>query len=191
MVKLYEGGVYLVNGKEIVPEAEAAKVGQMTGKKVSATRTIQRGALAKSGKYKPKKKLDKGWKSCGAVKTVRRKGGSYNVRKDSSGNENVYWGIQKTFGKLNISGYPRLCLTVKDGKLTKGKTELLVRVFSGNRNVFEASGDIINRKTQRLVIDLSKWKYRSCVTKIQILLKRQSGNWKSGAGVVLEKIGFR
>ena len=26
MVKLYDGGVYLVNGQEIVPEAEAAKV---------------------------------------------------------------------------------------------------------------------------------------------------------------------
>ena len=164
---------------------------QMTGKKVSATRTIQRGALAKSGKYKPKKKLDKGWKRCGAVRTVRRKGGSYNVLKDSSGNKNVYWGIQKTFGKLNVSGAPRLCLTVRDGKLTKGKTELLVRVFSGNRNVFEASGDISSRKTQRFVIDLSRWKYRSRITKIQILLKRKSGNWKSGAGVVLEKIGFR
>ena len=34
MVKLYDGGVYLVNGQEIVPEAEAAKVEQMTGKKV-------------------------------------------------------------------------------------------------------------------------------------------------------------
>ena len=111
--------------------------------------------------------------------------------KDSSGNKNVYWGIQKTFGKLNVSGAPRLCLTVRDGKLTKGKTELLVRVFSGNRNVFEASGDISSRKTQRFVIDLSRWKYRSRITKIQILLKRKSGNWKSGAGVVLEKIGFR
>ena len=33
MVKLYDSGVYLVNGKEIVPAAEAAKVEQMTGKK--------------------------------------------------------------------------------------------------------------------------------------------------------------
>ena len=33
MVKLYDGGVYLVNGNEIVPEAEAARVEQMTGKK--------------------------------------------------------------------------------------------------------------------------------------------------------------
>ena len=32
MVKLHEGGVYLVNGKEIVPEKEAAKVEQLTGK---------------------------------------------------------------------------------------------------------------------------------------------------------------
>ena len=33
MVKLYDSGVYLVNGNEIVPAAEAAKVEQMTGKK--------------------------------------------------------------------------------------------------------------------------------------------------------------
>ena len=34
MVKLYDSGVYLVNGKEIVPEAEAGRVKQMTGKDV-------------------------------------------------------------------------------------------------------------------------------------------------------------
>ena len=32
MIKLYDGGVYLVNGVEIVPEAEAAKVQALTGK---------------------------------------------------------------------------------------------------------------------------------------------------------------
>lgn len=35
MVKLYEGGAYLVNGTEIVPEAETAKVTALTGKAVS------------------------------------------------------------------------------------------------------------------------------------------------------------
>ena len=35
MVQLYEGGAYLVNQTELVPEAEAAKVEQMTGKKVT------------------------------------------------------------------------------------------------------------------------------------------------------------
>ena len=35
MVKLYDGGVYLVNGTEVVPEAEAAKVAQLTGKTVT------------------------------------------------------------------------------------------------------------------------------------------------------------
>ena len=32
MVSLYDGGVYLVNGKEIIPEAEAAKVKALTGR---------------------------------------------------------------------------------------------------------------------------------------------------------------
>ena len=35
MIQLYDGGVYLVNGKDIVPEQEAAKVQQLTGKTVS------------------------------------------------------------------------------------------------------------------------------------------------------------
>ena len=35
MIKLHDGGAYLVNGTTIVPEAEAAKAEAMTGKKVS------------------------------------------------------------------------------------------------------------------------------------------------------------
>ena len=35
MVKLHDGGVYLVNGETLVPEAEAAKLEQMTGKTVT------------------------------------------------------------------------------------------------------------------------------------------------------------
>ena len=35
MIKLYDGGVYLVHGTEIVPEKEIAKVKQLTGKDVS------------------------------------------------------------------------------------------------------------------------------------------------------------
>ena len=37
MVSLYDGGVYLVNGKEIVPEAESAKVKALTGKELWLT----------------------------------------------------------------------------------------------------------------------------------------------------------
>ena len=42
MVKLYDGGAYLVNGKEIVPEAEAAKVEALTGKKAEKIRSKKR-----------------------------------------------------------------------------------------------------------------------------------------------------
>ena len=33
MIKLYDGGVYLVKGTEIIPEAEAGRVEQLTGRK--------------------------------------------------------------------------------------------------------------------------------------------------------------
>ena len=38
MVSLYDGGVYLVNGKEIVPEAEAANVKALTGREADRER---------------------------------------------------------------------------------------------------------------------------------------------------------
>ena len=49
MIKLYDGGVYLVNGTEVVPEAEAAKVEALTGKspdkETAKTGTIAYGIL--------------------------------------------------------------------------------------------------------------------------------------------------
>ena len=45
MVKLHDGGVYLVNGETLVPEAEAAKVEQMTGRAV-AKEEAKKGTIA-------------------------------------------------------------------------------------------------------------------------------------------------
>ena len=45
MVKLYDGGAYLVNGTEIVPESEAAKVESLTGKKANKDET-KKGTIA-------------------------------------------------------------------------------------------------------------------------------------------------
>ena len=45
MVKLYDGGAYLVNGTEIVPEAEAAKVEALTGIKAEISEA-RKGTMA-------------------------------------------------------------------------------------------------------------------------------------------------
>ena len=47
MVSLYEGGVYLVNGTELVPEAEAARAKALTGKAVDRE-TAKKGTIAYS-----------------------------------------------------------------------------------------------------------------------------------------------
>ncbi len=47
MVKLYDGGVYLVNGTEIVPEAEAQKVEALTGK-AAVKEDAKKGTIAYS-----------------------------------------------------------------------------------------------------------------------------------------------
>ena len=45
MLKLYDGGIYLLKGTEIVPETEAARIEQATGKKVSKEEA-QKGTMA-------------------------------------------------------------------------------------------------------------------------------------------------
>ena len=45
MVKLHDGGVYLVNGETLVPEAEAARVEQLTGK-AAAKEEAKKGTIA-------------------------------------------------------------------------------------------------------------------------------------------------
>ena len=45
MVKLYDEGIYLVNGTEIVPESEAAKVQALTGK-AADKETAKKGTMA-------------------------------------------------------------------------------------------------------------------------------------------------
>ena len=47
MVKLYDGGVYLVNGAEIVPESESEKVKALTGKEANK-RDAKKGTMAYS-----------------------------------------------------------------------------------------------------------------------------------------------
>ncbi|MBO7690822.1 MAG: hydratase, partial [Clostridia bacterium] len=47
MIKLYDGGVYLVNGTEVVPEAEAAKVEALTGR-AAEKETAKTGTMAYS-----------------------------------------------------------------------------------------------------------------------------------------------
>lgn len=47
MVSLYDGGIYLVNGKEIVPEQESVKVEVLTGKKADKE-AAKKGTIAYS-----------------------------------------------------------------------------------------------------------------------------------------------
>lgn len=47
MVNLYDGGVYLVHGSEIVPEAEAARVASLTGQPANQA-SARKGTIAYS-----------------------------------------------------------------------------------------------------------------------------------------------
>ena len=47
MVSLYDGGIYLVNGKDIIPEQESVRVEALTGKKADKE-AAKKGTIAYS-----------------------------------------------------------------------------------------------------------------------------------------------
>ena len=47
MVSLYDGGIYLVNGKDIIPEQESVRVEALTGKKANKE-AAKKGTIAYS-----------------------------------------------------------------------------------------------------------------------------------------------
>lgn len=164
----------------------------MTGQAAKSTRSIQlKKVKNKAGKPgKPKVKLYKGWQVCGAVAGVRKVKHGVMLIHDASRNKNVSWGIQRSFRKLNAKKHPYLVFRVKGKKLSGPGTELLVRVFSGDSHVFEASGKL-RSGSRSIKVDLRKWPYRNAVTGIQILVKRSYGGVKKGASVTVSGIGLR
>ena len=55
MIKLYDGGVYLVNGAEIVPESESEKVRVLTGKSADKAEAKREKEMQDEERYAPSK----------------------------------------------------------------------------------------------------------------------------------------
>lgn len=162
---------------------------KMTGSPVKSTRKLTLASQKSLKKYQLKVRLSKKWKVCGAVFSSRFSGKAYQLKHDGRRNRNVYWGLQQSFRKLDISRHPRLAFTIKGTRLSGVRGKVLVRVFCGNKATLEASGNL-KPGTRRIMVDLSKWEYRKAVTRIQILVKRSSGSWHSGAAVKITDIGL-
>lgn len=144
--------------------------------------TAARGALRQVSSYRKQASLSQNWKGYGAISRSRKSKNAVKVIHSGYRNRNCLWGVSQSFSSpVSFSKTAGFYTTVKITGSTASKVTLKLRIFSG-RNVFECEGKIPAGKQIRLEADLSKWKYRGKVTKIQVLAAPAGkGTWKSGA----------
>lgn len=144
------------------------------------------------GKAARVRRLPTGWKRYGAVVQARWKDGTYTLVRDSSRNTNIAWGLNRDFGHLNVSKYPRLTFRIFTTGTTNGRSRVLVRIFSGRRRCIEYRRVYNTGVWRDISVDLSDWKYRKSVTRVQILLQNaEDGAWLDGAAMTVADVAFR
>lgn len=118
--------------------------------------------------------------------TVKKSGTKTTVKVDRSANPNLYQGAGWKFSaKLNFSARNRFVCKIKVSGMKETYAHVRLRFFSG-RNVYEAAMKVKGGKTQQVTADLSKWKYKKSVDKIQIWVRpNKKTKWKSGAKIVI------
>ena len=87
----------------------------------------------------------------------------------SERNKNSLWGFsQKMKRSLSFKSYPNFCTTLRASGAQNGYVQIKLRFYSG-KHIFECARIVPADQTVRLKTSLEKWKYRSKVTKIQVM----------------------
>lgn len=118
--------------------------------------------------------------------SVRKKGNTTIVDINRNANPNLYQGAGWKFSKkLNFKTKNRFVCKIKVTGLKETYAHVRLRFFSG-RNVYEASAKVKGNKTALVSANLSKWKYRSSVDKIQIWVRpNKKTKWKKSAKITI------
>ena len=101
-------------------------------------------------------------------------------------NKNSLWGFsQKMKRSLSFKSYPNFCTTLRASGAQNGYVQIKLRFYSG-KHIFECARIVPADQTVRLKTSLAKWKYRSKVTKIQVMAAPVNGSqWNANAQLVM------
>ncbi len=131
--------------------------------------------------YKKSRSVSSKWSSYGAATGKKKAGKAIRAVHDGSRNRNSLWGFTQSFGKkLSFQSASRFCTTLKVSGSSNAKAVVKLRFYSGKK-ILESSAVIPANRKVKLSVSLQNWKYRSAVTKIQVLLAPAGGTWKKGA----------
>lgn len=102
MVKLYDGGAYLVNRTEIVPEAEAAKVEALTGKKQRNLKQERAPWLTASWSHTTHQETWKALLNLDKVITFGSVEGRYDVCIEDTGKDELVKTLKKLYEPVGL-----------------------------------------------------------------------------------------
>lgn len=76
--------------------------------------------------------------------------------------------LTKMKRSLSFKSYPNFCTTLRASGAQNGYVQIKLRFYS-RKHIFECARIVPADQTVRLKTSLAKWKYRSKVTKIQVM----------------------
>ena len=167
----------------------AKQARKLLGKKVRKVVLVRAGKLRRAAELKWKQSYTGGFAPFGACSRFSLANSEYTIRHDSSRNVNVLWGMVRN-GTVNCSKMKRFGFSILVSGANSGSADLTVRLWSGNRRYYEAQATVPNGAWNHLYVNLGKWKYRSKITRIDILVSRNSGGWADGASAAVRNIGI-
>ena len=86
---------------------------------------------------------------------------------------------------LSFKSYPNFCTTLRASGAQNGYVQIKLRFYNG-KHIFECARIVPADQTVRLKTSLAKWKYRSKVTKIQVMAAPVNGSqWNANAQLVM------
>ncbi len=123
-----------------------------------------------------------GWSGYGAVLKLSKAEQKLTAAHDSQRNANVVWGFSQEFKTaVDFTSDPLFFTTVTISGAKKKNVTMKLKFYSGN-NILESEGTIKADQPVLLGVNLSKWKYKDNVTRIQVLTApTNGGGWKKDA----------
>lgn len=167
----------------------AKQARKLLGRKVGKIVRVRVGKLRASAERKWTQYYNSGFTPVGALSRFALANGTYTLRHDGSRNVNVLWGARR-IGRVNCSKLKKFGFSILVNGANSGSVDLTVRLWSGGRRYYEAQSAIGCGTWNHLYVNLSKWKYRNKITKIEILVNRRSGGWADDASATIRNIGI-
>ena len=144
------------------------------------------GTLDQVNGYRRGASLYQSWAAYGAVTKTWKSGSTFTALHNNKRNKNSLWGFsQKLKKSVSFKSYPGFCTSLRVNGAQNGYAQVKMRFYNG-KNFFECSRVVPCGQTVHLKTSLAKWKYRTKVTKIQVMIAPvNGGKWNANAQLVM------